>query len=237
MSSLSLAKCTRKKTLPSRDKSGRFIKKTASSTELSDLTSEDSSLLDTPEISERTLVDQETTESEYEVTKQLEEHKDDEELLPGAPEPTTTIPIPEIILPTLEFTLPFPFPKTQHSHQFIVPSASKPRTPSKTSIVPSPIPVQIQLPSMATIPAPSVFSGNDNENPQNFLCEVERYIQLTRITDEATKVILFGTFISAGSQADIWWGSLMAQQTASWAAIKAVFEMQWPAIVVQYTFS
>jgi hypothetical protein len=85
---------------------------------------------------------------------------------------------------------------------------------------------------MATTPAPLVFSGNDNENLQNFLHEVERYIQLTRIIDEATKVILFGTFISAGSQADIWWGSLTAQQTASWAAIKAAFEMQWPAIVV-----
>jgi len=112
--------------LPSRDKSGQFIKKTTSSTELSDLTSEDSSPLDTPEISERTLADQETTESEYEVTKQLEERKDDEESLPGAPEPTTTIPIPEIVLPTPEFTPPIPFPKTQHSHQFIVPSVSKP---------------------------------------------------------------------------------------------------------------
>jgi len=58
MSSLSLAKHTRKKTLPSRDKSRLFIKKTASSTELSDLTLEDSSPLDTPEISERTLADQ-----------------------------------------------------------------------------------------------------------------------------------------------------------------------------------
>jgi hypothetical protein len=85
---------------------------------------------------------------------------------------------------------------------------------------------------MATTPTPLVFSGNDNENPQNFLREVERYIQLTRITNEATKVILFSTFISAGSQADIWWGGLTAQQTALWAAIKAVFETQWPAIVV-----
>jgi hypothetical protein len=192
----------------------------------------DSSPLDTPEISECTLADQETTESEYEVTKQLEEHEDDEESLPGAPEPTTTIPIPEIVLPTLEFNPPIPFPKTQHLHQFIVPSASKLHTPSKTSIAPSPIPVQIQLLLMATTPAPLVFSGNNNENLQNFLCEVERYIQLTRITDEATKVILFGTFISVGSQADIWWGGLTAQQTALWAAIKAAFETQWPAIVV-----
>jgi hypothetical protein len=85
---------------------------------------------------------------------------------------------------------------------------------------------------MATTPTPSLFSGNDNENPQNFLREVERYIHTSRITDETTKVILFSMFISAGSQADIWWDSLTAAQTASWADVKTVFQAHWPAIVV-----
>jgi hypothetical protein len=85
---------------------------------------------------------------------------------------------------------------------------------------------------MAMTPTPSSFSGNDNENLQNFLCEVERYIHLNRITDEAMKVIIFGTFISAGSQADIWWNTLTAAQMATWADVKAAFTAQWPAIVV-----
>ncbi|KAG2754982.1 hypothetical protein P692DRAFT_20720691 [Suillus brevipes Sb2] len=85
---------------------------------------------------------------------------------------------------------------------------------------------------MATTPTPSSFSGTDNENPQNFLREVERYIHLNRIADEATKVIIFGTFISAGSQADIWWNALTTAQMASWATVKAAFTTQWPAIVV-----
>ncbi|KIK35640.1 hypothetical protein CY34DRAFT_27589, partial [Suillus luteus UH-Slu-Lm8-n1] len=71
-----------------------------------------------------------------------------------------------------------------------------------------------------------------SENPQNFLREVERYIHLNRISDEATKVIIFSTFISAGSQADIWWNNLTATETASWATVKTAFQGQWPAIVV-----
>jgi hypothetical protein len=84
---------------------------------------------------------------------------------------------------------------------------------------------------MTTTPTPSLFSGND-ENSQNFLQEVEKYIHTSRITDEATKVTLFSTFISAGSQADIWWDTLTAAQTASWADVKTAFQAHWPAIVV-----
>ncbi|KAG1824652.1 uncharacterized protein BJ212DRAFT_1295770 [Suillus subaureus] len=85
---------------------------------------------------------------------------------------------------------------------------------------------------MATAPMPTLFNGNENENPQNFLCEVERYIQVTRITDEVTKVTLFGMFISAGLQADIWWNALTVAQLTSWTTIKVAFQVQWPAIVV-----
>lgn len=85
---------------------------------------------------------------------------------------------------------------------------------------------------MANVPAPSLFYGNSTENPQNFLREAERYIQLNRIPDEATKVIIFSTFISAGSEADIWWTTLNASHKQTWAAVKTAFEAEWPAIVV-----
>lgn len=89
---------------PPRDKEGRFIKKTTSYLELSNTTfpSSDSSPLDTPEINQRAL-EHEHEESEHEVIQQL---ADDEESLPGAPDPTTSIfhpqspkHIPVVVLP------------------------------------------------------------------------------------------------------------------------------------------
>lgn len=89
---------------PPRDKEGRFIKKTTSYLELSDTTfpSSDSSPLDTPEINQRAL-EHEHEESEHKVIQQL---ADDEESLPGAPDPTTSIfhpqspkHIPVVVLP------------------------------------------------------------------------------------------------------------------------------------------
>jgi hypothetical protein len=100
------------------------------------------------------------------------------------------------------------------------------------NVTPPIVPATAQFTPMATMTTPVLFSGNDSENPQNFLREVERYIHLNRITDEATKVVIFSTFISAGLQADIWWDGLTAVQMASWATVKAAFQAQWPAIVV-----
>ncbi|KAG2029521.1 hypothetical protein BDR03DRAFT_1018272 [Suillus americanus] len=144
------ARRIKKKSLPARDSAGQFIKTSSSSSELSEFTSEDSSPLDTPEINKRTLLDNNELESEHEVTKQLEEREDDEESLPEAPGPDIIIPIPEL-------SAPIPVPTTQSLHQFTVP-------------------VQSQPSPMAATPAPAMFSGNDNENPQNFLREVERYV-------------------------------------------------------------
>jgi hypothetical protein len=45
-------------------------------------------------------------------------------------------------------------------------------------------------------------------------------------------ILLPGTFISAGSDADIWWTGLGALQKATWVKAKAVFLAKWPAIVV-----
>jgi hypothetical protein len=85
---------------------------------------------------------------------------------------------------------------------------------------------------MASVPVQSTFEGKETENPQNFLWEVERYIYLNRIMDEAMKVVIFSTFIYAGSQADIWWNGLATSKKTMWVDVKKEFKVQWPAIVV-----
>jgi hypothetical protein len=72
MSNLLPAKCTKKKSLPPRGIGGWFIKKTDSTAELSESTSGNSSPLDTPEINERALIDNDASVSEHEVNEQLE---------------------------------------------------------------------------------------------------------------------------------------------------------------------
>jgi hypothetical protein len=95
MTAISSARQKKKKALPPRDKDGWWIKKTGSTSDFSeDFSSEESSPLDTPEINECTLTDNDHSESEHEVTRQLEEREDDEDSLPGAPDPSTIIPIP-----------------------------------------------------------------------------------------------------------------------------------------------
>ncbi|KAG1811767.1 uncharacterized protein BJ212DRAFT_1483500 [Suillus subaureus] len=45
-------------------------------------------------------------------------------------------------------------------------------------------------------------------------------------------ILLLGTFILAGSEADVWWTGLGASQKATWAQAKTEFLMKWPAIVI-----
>ncbi|KAG2154754.1 hypothetical protein DEU56DRAFT_948079, partial [Suillus clintonianus] len=184
MSSLS-RKTSKKKSIPQRGEKGRFIKKTDTSSDTLDCTSEDSSPLDTPEINKRTL-DQETSQSEQEVDNQLI-FDDDEESLAGAPNPNTIIPIPEQPAP---FTA-IPFPATQPPQRFTSFSTNIAKPAQKTRAQPIVSLKPIQYTTMANVPAPSTFKGIETENPQNFLREVERYIYLNRITDETTKVIIF----------------------------------------------
>jgi hypothetical protein len=78
----------------------------------------ESSPLDTPETIQRTLEQELSTESEYEVNQQLADDEDrDDESLPGAPEPSIILPIPEPNMQTI------PFPYTQHQHKSQVPIA------------------------------------------------------------------------------------------------------------------
>jgi hypothetical protein len=87
MTAFPSAKSTKKKTLPPRDSSGRFIRADGSTS--SEFTSGASSLLDTPEITERALIiENDASASENEVSRQLGEREDDEESLPGVPSPT-----------------------------------------------------------------------------------------------------------------------------------------------------
>ncbi|KAG1749170.1 hypothetical protein EDD22DRAFT_958070 [Suillus occidentalis] len=201
----SLAKLPPKKSLPPRGPGGQFIKAVVR-TEPSDLsTSGESSPLDTPEISVCNLEQGIQTDSEYKVNQQLADNEleetGDRESLPGAPEPNIVLLIPELASPAI------PFPTT---HCNIKPFISLVQSPYQLTTLP-----QIPVLPMASMPALSTFKGKETENPQNFLWEVERYIYLNRITNEATKVVIFSTFIYAGSQADIWWNGLAASKKST----------------------
>jgi hypothetical protein len=179
-----------------------------------------------PETAQRTLEQELSTESEYEVNQQLADDEDrDNKLLPGAPEPNVILPIPE---PNVQM---IPFPYTQHQHKLHIPIAqfldqqailpfltSKPTLKLQTPTAATP--PQIPFIPMASVPAPSTFKGKETENPQNFLWEVERYIYLNRITDKVMKVVIFSTFIYAGSQADIWWNGLATSKKTTWVDVK-----------------
>jgi len=78
---------------------------------------------------------------------------------------------------------------------------------------------------------PAVFHGWNNENAQNFLRATEMYILVNGIKDEAVKIKLFGTLISAGSQADLWWTNLDTKHKTNWSAVRAAFIAKWPAII------
>ncbi|KAG2159487.1 uncharacterized protein EDB93DRAFT_290564 [Suillus bovinus] len=79
---------------------------------------------------------------------------------------------------------------------------------------------------------PPLFHGHYDENSASFIRSFERFIIINHVTDEATKMLLFNTFISAGSKADVWWTNLSTQEKSTWTAVKTAFLTKWPAIVV-----
>ncbi|KAG2338081.1 hypothetical protein BDR05DRAFT_894243 [Suillus weaverae] len=79
---------------------------------------------------------------------------------------------------------------------------------------------------------PPLFHGCDDENTTNFIWSFEGYIIINHIRDEAVKILLFSTFISTGSEADVWWTSLSVQVKSTWTLAKAAFLVKWLAIVV-----
>jgi hypothetical protein len=80
--------------------------------------------------------------------------------------------------------------------------------------------------------SPPLFHGHNDENSANFIQSLEAYIAVNHITDEVIMILLLGTFILAGSDADVWWTGLGASQKATWVKAKAVFLVKWPAIVI-----
>ncbi|KAG2134300.1 hypothetical protein BD769DRAFT_1665342 [Suillus cothurnatus] len=79
---------------------------------------------------------------------------------------------------------------------------------------------------------PSTQTVPSAQPPTTKVIILEAYIAVNHITDEVIMILLLGTFISAGSDADVWWTGLGALQKATWAKAKAAFLVKWPAIVV-----
>ncbi|KAG1760455.1 hypothetical protein EDD22DRAFT_954912 [Suillus occidentalis] len=187
----------------------------------------------------------EPEESEQEVIQQL---ADDEESLSGAPDPLS------INLPLFEDNQPEEGDEEIKSLQF--PTAEPPSPPREPPPPPALTPVKpramqatvpshsltLQIPTLAATPTctphmsnttgqPALFHGRSDENAQNFLRGTEMYILINGVKDEAVKVAIFSTLISAGSQADLWWTNLDMVHKVSWTAVQAAFIAKWPVIV------
>jgi hypothetical protein len=179
-----------------------------------------------PETIERQLtLDKEESDSheasDHEAKEDLRE--DDEESLPDTPEPNA------ILLPAFQWDTGVPP---------IIPRELKPRSVSSAqpSIQPTIVPKQAQsikaTMTTTSASAPSLFHGRDNENSANFIWSLEAYIAVNHIADETIMIMLLGTFISAGSDADVWWMGLGASHKVTWTSAKTEFLTKWPAIVV-----
>ncbi|KIK39080.1 hypothetical protein CY34DRAFT_89856 [Suillus luteus UH-Slu-Lm8-n1] len=79
---------------------------------------------------------------------------------------------------------------------------------------------------------PGWFHGKADENAQNFLKEVDRYIILNDLKTEAAKVVVFSTLLSAGSVADLWWTKLDNAKKTAWSDVQAEFNARWPVITI-----
>lgn len=180
----------------------------------STFTSSNSSPLDTPEINEQELTsDEEELEycdnSDHEISRYLKE--DDEDSLPEAPEPAAILLLVfqwenDTSLHTPEEQSNLPFPSAQPSSPPFIPPAQTILTPAKPRAMPASIPKQtpkiITMSVLAGNPPP-VFHRRDDENSAHFIWSSEGYIIINHIMDEPTKILLFNTFISARSDADM----------------------------------
>ena len=188
---------------------GRFLprKSIELPTSYSTATSADSSPIDTPELSTRGLEPASTSDSEQlEIQRHLySDDNEDQDSLSGVPDPDTVIPFPT--------TQP---PSPPHQHVTV-------------PFIPTIIPPPLRKKMAGTVPA--WFYGRADENAQNFLREVERYIVLNELKTEATKVTIFSTLLSAGSIADTWWTKLDQSHKSKWDDVRKAFTARWPPIV------
>ncbi|KAG1867292.1 hypothetical protein DFJ58DRAFT_130629 [Suillus subalutaceus] len=228
---------------------GRFTARKKSSnlsTSSSTATSAESSPLDTPELRTSELAAN-TSDSEHEsceVQKQLgwaeeEEAEEDRESLTGAPNPDeNTLPTfeesPELLKASSTLMLPFqplswPAPPITLTKPPTVNNPVKPQFITKAPVKPStPLPAKKRMAGNT----PNWFHGKADENAQNFLRDVDRYIVLNDLKTEAGKVMVFSTLLSAGSMADTWWIKLDSSKKTTWADVKTAFMECWPAIPV-----
>ncbi|KAG1784673.1 uncharacterized protein HD556DRAFT_1451522 [Suillus plorans] len=242
-------KATKKK-LPERGTDGRFLasdKSLNSSTTASSLaTSANSSPLDTPEVVNRSLPDTTSDNGEYKADLEDNQEKDDDlDSLPGAPNPEA------IIWPTEDIPSP-PFNPTEQTQKF----SRKTPLPASLPTALTPVkPLTIRLPILPITPpnsqltvqtsaqsptsrrmssnsTPGWFHSKPDENAQNFLREVDRYIVLSDLKTEAAKVIVFSTLLSAGSVADLWWTKLDSSKKTTWADVQSAFTSRWLAITI-----
>jgi hypothetical protein len=235
---------------------GQFISR-KSLTNLSDTsslnTSAESSPLDTPEVRSRELAqnssDREDSEYEsLEVQQQLDQNNDeDTESLKGAPDPERTT-LPTFETQPVQTLIPRPSQQTQTAIQ-PWPIASIGSAKALTSHVliktqsvsnqTKPLirnPAPLLSPPKKTIAmsnnTPNWFHGRPDENAQNFLKEVERYILFSDLKTEGGKITVFSTLLSAGSIADTWWNKLDSTQKTTWVDVKKSFTARWPGIAI-----
>jgi hypothetical protein len=78
--------------------------------------------------------------------------------------------------------------------------------------------------------APIFFTGKpEDQDPQDFMNRIERTILMKSGLSEADKVRFFELSIKTKSLADAWLTTLTVANKASFKAIRAAFEVQWPA--------
>ncbi|KAG1726925.1 hypothetical protein EDB19DRAFT_1833269 [Suillus lakei] len=207
--------------------------------------------LEIPElrISEQEIDHTDPDDLEYKLNKvqnQLDkDDKDDEDhnSLAGAPERDTynlstfdnqpthpTDAVPAFTLLTQPTA--WPVPPTMPSKPITTPRV--PAKPAKHLVVqPSSQQVtQLIVKRRMATATPNWFHGQADENAQNFLRDMDRYIMLNELKTETGKVMVLSTLLSAGSVADTWWMKLESLKKSMWQDMRTAFTERWPAITV-----
>ncbi|KAG2352785.1 hypothetical protein BDR07DRAFT_1383898 [Suillus spraguei] len=190
----------------------------------------------TPEVANHILEGATSDTREYQADLEDNQEKDNNlDSLPGAPNPNTiNWPTEEIPSPPLD-----PIEQIQRSIRKTPLPASIPiiLMPVKLLTIRPLVPLimSTQPPASRKMSSSAMlgwFHGKPDENTQNFLKEVNRYIILSDLKTEAVKVIVFSTLLSAGSVTDSWWTKLDSLKKTTWADIQTAFTSKWPAITI-----
>ena len=111
-------------------------------------------------------------------------------------------------------------------------------TPQELGLITPPVPYTPQLSEPAvtlddndmTETTPVFFTGKpEDQDPQDFMNRIERTILMKSGLSETDKVRFFELSIKTKSPAEAWLLSLTQADKTSFKAIRAAFEVQWPA--------